>query len=172
MNNPSPLMPQGSLLEQKNKGRAKVKIAVFFVLAIHAVGLMALLMQGCRKESTTANTAATKPHNVVAPTFEPTSQPPLIPARFAAVTPSNPPPVVDIQLRLRRHRIHHRSRRQLQQDRPTVSRNRQRSLMAANPGVDPTKLQLGKKIKIPPPAPVAIPRSQIQRLLTARQLTL
>ena len=34
MNNQNPLIPQGSVLEQKNKGRARVKIAVFFVLAI------------------------------------------------------------------------------------------------------------------------------------------
>ena len=40
------------MLEQntKNKGRARVKIAVFFVLAIHGVGLLALLMQGCKGE--------------------------------------------------------------------------------------------------------------------------
>ena len=47
MNNQNPLIPQGSALEQKNKGRARMKIAVFFVLAIHGIGLMALLMQGC-----------------------------------------------------------------------------------------------------------------------------
>ena len=45
MNNQNPLIPQGSALEQKNKGRARMKIAVFFVLAIHGIGLMALLMQ-------------------------------------------------------------------------------------------------------------------------------
>ena len=47
MNNQNQLSSLGSALEQKNKGRARVKIAVFFVLAIHGVGLMALLMQGC-----------------------------------------------------------------------------------------------------------------------------
>src|SRR5881296_3269664 len=50
MNNQSPLIPQGSLVEQKNKGRARFKIAVFFVLAVHGIGLLALLMQGCRRE--------------------------------------------------------------------------------------------------------------------------
>jgi LysM repeat protein len=49
MNNPSPLIPQGSLTEQKNKTRARVRLAVFFVISVHVVGLMALLMQGCRK---------------------------------------------------------------------------------------------------------------------------
>src|SRR6059036_2765543 len=56
MNNTSPLLPQGSLLEQKNKGRARVKIAVFFVLAIHGIGLMALLLQGCRKDEPVSKT--------------------------------------------------------------------------------------------------------------------
>src|SRR5438067_12205560 len=53
MNNQSPLVPLGSLLEQKNKGRARVKIAVFFVLTIHGIGLMALLLQGCRRDEPT-----------------------------------------------------------------------------------------------------------------------
>src|SRR5947208_2177543 len=58
MNNPSPLVPQGSMLEQKNKSRARVRLAVFCVLSIHAIGLMALLMQGCRKPQETDTTPA------------------------------------------------------------------------------------------------------------------
>src|SRR5689334_12443733 len=71
----SPLVPQGSLLEQKNKGRARVKIAVFFVLAIHGIGLLALLMQGCRRdEGAGAGGGSATPTNVVAaPTFENTN---------------------------------------------------------------------------------------------------
>src|SRR5215471_5150574 len=94
MNNPSPLLPQGSVLEQntKNKGRARVKIAVFFVLAIHGVGLLALLMQGCKGEKdsasnqteTNANSYAAAPQ-----TFEPTN--PVVP-----LDNSNPPPVTPI----------------------------------------------------------------------------
>src|SRR5438128_96300 len=68
MNNPSPLVPQGSL-QEKNKGRARVKIAVFFVLAVHGIGLLALLMQGCRRDHEPAPGAET---NAVAP-FEPTN---------------------------------------------------------------------------------------------------
>src|SRR5229473_1360239 len=72
MNNP--LVPQGSLLEQKNKSRARVKIAVFLVLTIHGIGLLALLMQGCKKEpDLTSQTEAT---NNPAPAFtEPTNTP-------------------------------------------------------------------------------------------------
>src|SRR5438874_776565 len=89
MNNQSPLVPQGSLLEQKNKGRTRVKIAVFFVLAIHGIGLLALLMQGCRREpvvtpETTNATPALESSNVVAD------------ATPLPAVPSNPPPVVAI----------------------------------------------------------------------------
>src|SRR6266487_1961561 len=93
MNNQSPLIPQGSLLEQKNKGRARVKIAVFLVLAIHGVGLMALLMQGCKKEPDT-NTAsgADQATNNPIPAFEQTNLPIADTNPLAAIT--NAPTVV------------------------------------------------------------------------------
>src|SRR5215471_8602659 len=73
----SPLVPQGSLLEQKNKGRARVKIAVFFVLAIHGIGLLALLMQGCRRDEGAGagggGSAASTNAAAAAPTFEATN---------------------------------------------------------------------------------------------------
>src|SRR5260370_21391821 len=76
MNNQSPLIPQGSLLEQRNKGRARVKIAVFLVLSIHGIGLMALLMQGCKKEPDTTSTTTPASTNTSAPAFvEPTNAP-------------------------------------------------------------------------------------------------
>src|SRR4051794_21312921 len=158
MNNPSPLMPQGSLLEQKNKGRAKVKIAVIFVLAIHAVGLLALLMQGCKKETTTAQNEAT--NNVSAPTFDATSAPPVVDtSSIPAVAPSNPPPVVDINPTATATEYTIVAGDSYSKIAPkfhvTVS-----ALMAANPGVDPAKLQVGKKIKIPPPTPVTSTASQ------------
>jgi LysM repeat protein len=69
MNNQSPLIPQGSNLEQKIKGRARVKIAVFVVLAIHGVGLLALLMQGCRKPDDSAAAQSAEATNNLAPSF-------------------------------------------------------------------------------------------------------
>jgi LysM repeat protein len=63
MNNQSPLIPQGSLLEQKNKTRVRVKIAVIFVLAIHGIGLLALLMQGCGHENAGGPGAGAAPSN-------------------------------------------------------------------------------------------------------------
>src|SRR5690349_16086824 len=92
MNNPSPLLPQGSLLEQntKNKGRARVKIAVFFVLAIHGVGLLALLMQGCKGEKDSASNQAEQTNSYAAApqTFDATNS--------LAPVDTNPPPVTPI----------------------------------------------------------------------------
>src|SRR5260370_31533800 len=82
MNEQSPLVPQGSLMEQKNKGRARVKIAVFFVLAVHGIGLLALLMQGCRQEP--AGTASTdQTNNPEPPVFAATNPP--APSNYPAV---------------------------------------------------------------------------------------
>ena len=50
MNNPSPLVPQGSLLEEKAKRKPDLRIAVLIVLA-HVVVIGGLLMQGCKKEA-------------------------------------------------------------------------------------------------------------------------
>src|SRR2546430_5845122 len=89
MNTQSPLVPQGSLLDQKNKGRARVKIAVFFVLAIHGIGLLALLMQGCRREPS----ATTEGTNAVTQTLEASN---VVAETNPPVLQSNLPPVVEI----------------------------------------------------------------------------
>src|SRR5882762_9979533 len=104
MSNLSPLLPQGSLLEQKNKGRAKVKIAVFFVLAIHGIGLLALLMQGCRKEEPAPGSNEGTNH-IATQEFQPTN-PVLADTSSVTLTqPSNaapadlvaPPPATPIE---------------------------------------------------------------------------
>jgi len=146
-------MPQGSLLEQKNKGRTKVKIAVFFVLAVHGIGLLALLMQGCKKEGTSANTAEATNTNLVAPAFDPTNA--VVPdtTTVTTITPSNPtptdvtaPPAPPTEYTIMSGDSYSKLATRFH---VTVS-----SLMAANPGVEPTKLRPGQKIKVPPPAPV------------------
>ena len=50
MNNPNPLIPQGSLLEQQAKSKPHLRIALFIV-AVHVVFLGLLLMQGCKRET-------------------------------------------------------------------------------------------------------------------------
>ena len=51
-------------MEQKNKGRMRFKIAVFVVLGLHGVAVLALLMQGCKDrsaESGQPSTSASEP---------------------------------------------------------------------------------------------------------------
>jgi LysM repeat protein len=50
MNNPNPLIPQGSLLEQQARTKPHLRIALFIV-AVHVVFLGLLLMQGCKREN-------------------------------------------------------------------------------------------------------------------------
>ena len=155
MNNQSPSAPQSSLLEQKNKGRDRVKIAVFVVLAIHGIGLMALLMQGCQKppeptpvptEETNAPPAFVEPTNTVAPATNVSAG--LETQAVAAVNPvpaeSTPPPAPPAS-----------------GTEYVVSKGDSFSTMAkkfhvsikaitdANPGVDSKKLKIGQKIQIP-----------------------
>lgn len=151
MNNQSPLVPQGSLLEQKNKGRARVKIAVFFVLTIHGVALLALLMQGCQKEKETAKTDQSTP---VAPTFDPTN----VPApELAAVPPTNPPPIAEqipapvVPGAVSEYTVAQGDTFSKIASKFKVSTS---AVIAANPGVEPTKLHIGQKLHIPPAPPV------------------
>jgi LysM repeat protein len=159
MNNQSPLIPQGSLLEQRNKGRARVKIAVFLVLAIHGVGLMALLMQGCKKEPDAGTgTAASAPEatNSAAPAFvEPTNSlagpadsvatntaPPPSPLPTEPTPPvatPTPTPASDYVI--------------VKGDSfSTIAKKFHvtvKALQEANPSIEPTKLKIGQPIHIP-----------------------
>lgn len=155
MNNQSPLIPQGSLLEQPNKGRARVKIAVFLVLAIHGIGLMALLMQGCKKEADTGNTAATETTNAPAPAFvEPTNTPP-VPTNLVAA-PTNPAPVsppVEQPPVAQPPTTGATDYVIVKGDTfSTIAKKFHmsiKSLLDANPAVEPTKLKIGQTIHVP-----------------------
>jgi len=149
MNNPSPLIPQGSVLEQKNKGRAKVKIAVFLVLAVHGVGLMALLMQGCKKEPDTSTAGSPEQAtNNPAPTFEQTNlpladaNPPVVATNSTAIVET---PTIRTDYKVAAGDTF-----------STLAKKFHVSIKAledANPGVEPTKLKIGQTIHIPPAAP-------------------
>src|SRR5689334_6171378 len=104
MNNQSPLMPLGSMMEQKNKGRARVKIAVSFVLIIHGIGLLALLVQGCHKDDSTPQKTADQTPTEQTPQFATTNTNIATDAAQTATTqtpvdgtkPAEPPAAVPI----------------------------------------------------------------------------
>ena len=51
MTNPNPFVPKGSLLEQQTKSRSQFKWAVSGILAVSVIGLVAILIQGCKRET-------------------------------------------------------------------------------------------------------------------------
>ena len=145
MNNPSPLVPQGSLIEQKNKSRSRVKVAFFCVVGIHVVGLMVLLMQGCKREQ------PTPPPDTGMPVLTDTNLPPVDtnPPPVAVATNIPAPPVVDVAppaSAVQEYVI------QKGDSFYTIGKKLHVSVKAiqeANPNVNPSKLKIGQKIQIP-----------------------
>jgi len=78
-NNPSPLVPQGTLPD--NRGKSRVQFTVLTILAVHAVVLGVVLLQGCKRTATDPNAEL----QALATNYPPPE----------AVTP--PPPVAQIQ---------------------------------------------------------------------------
>jgi LysM repeat protein len=149
------------MLEQKNKGRARVKIAVFLVLTIHGVGLLALLMQGCKKEPDTGSTsAADQATNNPAPVFEQTNlpvvdtNPPMV-ATNTQAAPETPAagPTIRTDYKIAAGDTF-----------STLSKKFHVSIKAledANPGVEPTKLKIGQTVHIPPPTSSSTASAQV-----------
>ncbi len=160
MNNQSPFLPQSSATEQKNQARARVKIAVFFVLAVNGIGLMALLMQGCRQEKPTAEADVTTnppPTEVATPapdTNAPVAtatNPPIAETPTPPPTPPTPPPATESEYTI------------VQGDTLGAIAKKNhvtlQALEAANPGIEPTKLKIGQKIHLPSPTTSAVATS-------------
>jgi len=153
MNNDSPISTPGSFLEQKNKGRSRVRIAVFVILAIHGVGLLALLAQGCKQDNKQSASDAAQPTNAAPAFVEPSNAPPLAttnaePSNAAPVQATVPiaPPAAPQD-----YNIAAGDSFSTLAKRFSVST---RAIMDANPGVEPTKLQIGQKIHIPAQSPI------------------
>ena len=170
MKNPNPFIPEGSFLEQKNKARARLRIAVFFSISLSVMVLMALLIQGCRKNDTgqeeAANTSnpppelptnppesnptATAPPTETAPTPPPAVTPPPV------APPPAAPPVAEGQ----EYTVVKGDTFATIAKKSGVS---VKALETANPGVDAKKLQIGQKLHVPAPtsattaAPMAAP---------------
>ena len=158
MNEQSPLVPQGSLVEQKNKGRARVKIAVFFVLAVHGIGLLALLMQGCQKEPT-GNTQTEATNSPAPPVFVETTNPPPTTNQAAAPlvqpqTPENVTPQAPLAGTIAQDYKVTKG-----DNFTTIGRKfgvTVKEIAAANPGVESSKLQVGETLHIPAPTKAAV----------------
>jgi LysM repeat protein len=147
MNNPNPFVPQGSLLEQKNKTRSRVKVAVFCVVAINVLGLTALLMQGCKREQTEADntqppvdTNALPPVDTNAPPAVDTNAPPAPPPVVTPAPASAPEAAATEYVVIQGDSF------------SKIAKKfgvKVKAIEAANPSVEPTKLKVGQKLSIP-----------------------
>jgi LysM repeat protein len=160
MNTPSPLIPQGSLGDQKPRNKSNVYIAVFAILLFHVVLLGALLLQGCKDRP--ANTADSgNPSNLPPVTF---SNQPVV---EATVTPpvtnvpvAPPPPVVlntatNVEVAPAAATEHVVAKGESFY---TIAKKyglKTEEIAKANPGVDSKKLRIGQKIKVPERAAAA-----------------
>jgi LysM repeat protein len=154
MNHESPLIPQGSLLEQKNKSRSRVKTAFFCVLAVHVLAILtALIAQGCKREQSQVPPEPTTP----VPTFDTNALPPAatnaVPEIVStnAIPPVVVPPVVPPATAQTHVVVKGDSFYSIAKKYGTTIK----AVAEANPGVDPKKLQPGKTLNIP--APAALP---------------
>lgn len=145
MNSPNPFVPQGSLLEQQSKRRSRVKVAVFCVLAVNVVGLMALLMQGCKREQTEAENQPTIDTNETAMM---NTNPPPVEASNPPVQPPpamTPPPVAPETAGTEYVVVKGDSLWKIARKNGVTVK----AIEAANPGIDPARIKVGQKLSIP-----------------------
>lgn len=170
----NPLLPQGSLWEQKQQSRSRVRTAFFCVLAVHVVAIgTVLIVQGCKREEAPPSYPELSPTLPVfdtnlAPVVTTDLPPPMVETSTLPVLPAprlgpgapavtgpapgvvpTPPPTAPLG--------------------PAPSTEYTvvagdtmygiarkvgvplRSLLDANPGVDPRRLRVGQKLVVPAP---------------------
>jgi LysM repeat protein len=159
MNEPSPLVPQGSF-ESQARRKSHVRIAVFSILAVHVVVLGGLLILGCKREDKPAETADAPPPLTndltpppfgsdivttgVPPAVVATNVTPVVPSLTPPATPTlTPPPETGA---LTEHKIAKGESFSTLAVKYGVSL---KAIVDANPNLVPTKLQIGDMVKIP-----------------------
>jgi LysM repeat protein len=164
MNNSNPLIPQGSLLEQQTKGRARFKVAVFCVVALHVLFFTGLLMVGCSRDTSSTNPENATPPASTTDTNAPEAQTnlpvpvpspgsnaaaetvvPPAPATNTYVTPPQPPAPGaaggTTEYVVTKGDSYY-----------TIGKKfgvSMKAIQTANPDVNPNKMKVGQKIQIP-----------------------
>lgn len=170
MNSPSPLIPEGSNLEQQNKVRSSLKVKIFCAIGVNVAVLLVLLMQGCKRENAPvvetpqADPMAAYDASNQPPVYDGSNQPPVVDAGTSNVAPvvdhaQVPPPQVPVvppTAAASEYKI------EKGDNYTTIAKKfgvTVKALQAANPNVDPTKLQIGKPIQIPAATAAVTPAS-------------
>lgn len=176
MKEPSPLVPQGSF-EAQARGKSRVKFAFYTIVVIHVLAIAGFLIIGCKREDKDAAANTTPTNDFSTPAFgtdpglaapSTNTNPPVatsepaptnIPANtgvtatpFAPTTPTAPvsttlPPVVDnTAAPATEHTIVKGDTFATLATHYHVS---VKDIQAANPTLNPTRLKIGDKVKIP-----------------------
>jgi len=132
-----------------------VKFAFFCVVGVHVAALMvALLSQGCKRDQTATT-------DTTSPTYNETNLPALpLETNIAYIAPNNAPPPLPVEPSASQQQEYVIQRGDtystIVKKYPGVT---VKAIQDANPGVDPLRLQPGKKVMIPAPtaAPVVKP---------------
>ena len=178
MNNPNPLIPQGSLLQQRAKGKPHLRVAILIV-AVHLVFLGGLLIQGCKKEDETGPTAQALATNDLS-ALPPLDRDSPYNTNFGVLS-TNPtqsvlPPAANV-LPPAANVLPPQTQLPPALDTPPSHPNREyvvirgdsfysigkkfgvsaKAIARVNPGIDPTRLKVGDKLQIPPAASATTP---------------
>ncbi len=176
MNNTNPFIPQGSLLEQKNKKRARFQVAVLSIFGFNVLLMVSiLLIQGCKRDDSAQNDSASQPliasnaeSNTVA-SDSTSAAPPLMPpaSNSVAMTPPNTQPNIQPNVPVTQPPVMQPVNVPVAASDYTIVAGDTlatigkkmgvsvKAIEAANPGVVPTKLKIGFKLHIPAPTMVA-----------------
>ena len=154
MNNPNPFVPKGSLLEQQSQRRSRLVIAVSCVLLVCVTGLVAMLIQGCKRDKpvdelnppsldtsmTNFDMGTNPPMTEV--TNPPITVPPVVTNPPVIVAPIEPVmPVAGAEYVV----VKGDSLAKIAKKSGVTLK----ALQAANLGVIPTKLKIGQKLVLP-----------------------
>lgn len=165
MNSASPLIPQGSNLEQQSKARSSLKVKIFCAIGVNVAVLLVLLMQGCKREQPQPPVENVDPYNTAvftesnAPALgADTNLAPAVTDPYATtyqqpqaqptVTPEIPvaQPIPQPEASVTEYTIQKGDTYSTIAPKFHVTVS---ALQKANPTVDPARLQIGKKINIP-----------------------
>ncbi len=149
----SPLIPQGSNLEQQDKARSSLKTKIFVALGVNVAVLLGLLLTpGCKREQPVAevppesfyadtnSVPGVTDTNVVAAADTNVAQQVATPS-YVEPTPPAPPEATASEYTIQKGDTY-----------STIAPKFNisvKALQTANPNVNPAKLQIGKKINIP-----------------------
>jgi LysM repeat protein len=148
----SPLIPQGSNLEQQDKARSSLKTKIFVALGVNvAVLLGLLLMPGCKREQPVAEVPPDS-FNVDTNTVPEVTDTNVVAAadtnyvQTPTPTYAEPTPVAQPEATASEYTIQKGDTYSTIAPKFNIS---VKALQTANPNVNPAKLQIGKKINIP-----------------------